>query len=120
MDHWLIAAAARRPDRLALVSARGGLSYKDLALRAGVAARALLARGVQPGDRVALKHEDDVEFALALHACLLVGARAVPIDLRLSGEERAARAAGAMLIVEPVPLEPVPLEPVPLAPPVVP
>ncbi len=116
MDHWLIGAAARRPDRLALVSARSGLSYKGLALRAGVAARALLARGVQPGDRVALGHEDRVEFAVALHACLLVGARAVPIDLRLSGEERAARAAGAIPIVEPVPLERVPLERVPLEP----
>ena len=36
-----------------------------------------------------------VEFAIALHACLLAGAPAVPIDLRLSEAERAAAAGGA-------------------------
>jgi O-succinylbenzoic acid--CoA ligase len=100
MDHWLTRAAALHPERPALAGARAGLSYADLALRAGIAARELVARGVQPGDRVALGHEDRIEFAVALHACLLAGARAVPIDLRLSGEERAMRAAGAMLLVE--------------------
>ncbi len=100
MDHWLVRAAALHPERPALVSPRGELAYSNLALRAGIAARALVARGVRPGDRVALACEDRVEFAIALHACLLAGARAVPIDLRLSGEERAARTAGAMLLVE--------------------
>ncbi len=100
MEHWLIRAAALRPERLALVSGRGGLTYSELALRAGLGARALVARGVQPGDRVALGYADRVEFAVALQACLLAGARAVPIDLRLSGAERAARAAGAILLSE--------------------
>ena len=39
------------------------------------------------------------EFVAALHGCLLRGAVAVPIDLRLSAAERATRAAGAAVVV---------------------
>src|SRR5581483_5685273 len=39
----------------------------------------------------------------ALHGCLLIGAVAVPIDLRLTEAERAPRTAGARLVLaEPV------------------
>ena len=39
------------------------------------------------------------DFAVALHGCLLAGAAAVPIDLRMTESERAARTAGARLVV---------------------
>ena len=44
---------------------------------------------------MALEIADRLEFAVALHACWLAGAPAVPIDLRLSEGERGRRAAGA-------------------------
>ncbi|HEX8975972.1 MAG TPA: AMP-binding protein, partial [Solirubrobacteraceae bacterium] len=67
----------------------------------------LRERGVGAGDRVALALPS-VELVPALHACLLIGAVAVPIDLRLRPEERRARVQGTALVLEaPVSGEPV-------------
>jgi O-succinylbenzoic acid--CoA ligase len=49
---------------------------------------------------VALALPPGVEFVAALHGCMLAGAVAVPIDLRLSDRERAARAEDAIAVVE--------------------
>ena len=40
---------------------------------------------------------------VALHGCLLVGCVAVPVDLRLTDEERAARAGGAEVVLTSLP-----------------
>jgi o-succinylbenzoate---CoA ligase len=87
---WLKLAAARHPDRVALETDAGSLTYAELAARAIAAARELGSR-----DPVALAQADPVEFAVALHACLLAGVAAVPIDPRLSAEERAIRIGSA-------------------------
>ena len=47
--------------------------------------------GVRAGDRVALALPAVEDFVVALHGCLLAGAVAVPVDLRLTDEERARR-----------------------------
>src|SRR6185503_2457058 len=47
-------AAARWPDAEALVDGDGRLSFAQLAARADEAARAFVASGVAPGDRVAI------------------------------------------------------------------
>ncbi len=41
-----------------------------------------------------------LDFACALHACLLLGAVAVPVDLRLGERERAAIVDGAAVVVD--------------------
>jgi O-succinylbenzoic acid--CoA ligase len=87
---WLKLAAARHPDRVALETGAGSLTYRELAVRAAAAARDL--DSAQP---VALAQTDPVEFAVALHACLLAGVAAVPIDPRLSADEGAIRIASA-------------------------
>ncbi len=51
------------------------------------------------GDRVALAL-DSAALVPALHGCLLLGAVAVPIDLRLNPAERAVRQASARLVLE--------------------
>jgi O-succinylbenzoic acid--CoA ligase len=52
---------------------------------------------------VAIALPAGLDFARALHACLLLGAVAVPVDLRLSVAERAQIAAGsAVLVSEPL------------------
>ncbi|MGA8365285.1 MAG: AMP-binding protein, partial [Solirubrobacteraceae bacterium] len=54
---------------------------------------------VERGDRVAIALPPGLQFAQALHACLLLGAVAVPVDLRLADAERAHICDGASLLV---------------------
>jgi O-succinylbenzoic acid--CoA ligase len=100
MVPWLLRAAAMHPDRPAV----NELSYAELEIGARSAAGALRELGVAPGDRVALALPAGLEFAVALHGCLLAGAVVVPVDLRLTDAEREARMAGANVLVE-TPLE---------------
>ncbi len=100
MEHWLSRAAAMHPGRVALLSAEGrSLTYAELEERALRVAGALLAQGVSAGEHVALALAGD-ELVAAVHGCMLAGAVAVPIDLRLSRAERSLRAAGAMAVVD--------------------
>jgi o-succinylbenzoate---CoA ligase len=92
MDHWLEWAAARRPDGVALERGGEGHTYAQLLQQARAEARRLAAAGVAPRERVPLGDEDRLQFAARLHGCLLHGAAAVPIDLRLSQAERELRA----------------------------
>ncbi|MGZ4174227.1 MAG: AMP-binding protein [Solirubrobacteraceae bacterium] len=96
MDHWLSRAAQIHPERVALATPEAELRYAELERLARAAAGALLARGVAPGDRVALALPAGAGFVAALHGCLMAGAIAVPIDPRLGVKERAARSAGAV------------------------
>ena len=66
--------------------------------RAG-ARRAGCARG-GTGERVAIALPAGLDFAVALHACLLLGAAAVPVDLRFGERERAAVVDGAAVVVD--------------------
>src|SRR5215211_3767716 len=75
VEPWLPRAARRRPQARAL----GTLTYAELDERVRRAAGAL---GVKRGDRVAIALPPGPEFAIALHACLISGATAVPVDLR--------------------------------------
>jgi O-succinylbenzoic acid--CoA ligase len=97
---WLPAAAARAPEREALRTRHGSLSYSELDTRAARAAHELAARGVEPGQRVAITLPPGAAFAEALHGCLRLGAVAMPIDPRLKAPERAARVATAATVVD--------------------
>ncbi len=100
VEAWLARAAATRPDHTALRTPLGDWSYARLHGVARAGAAELAARGVRPGERVAIALPAGLAFAQALHACLLLGAVAVPVDLRLSAGERARIAAGAAALVE--------------------
>ena len=100
MYHWLQLAASMHPQRVALVDAGVEVSYSELAERARAATYGLSERGVKAGDRVALALPAGTDFVAALHGCWFTGAVAMPIDLRLSAEERAAQAAGAALVLD--------------------
>jgi O-succinylbenzoic acid--CoA ligase len=76
----------------------GDITYAGLHERARALAGGLLERGVAAGDRVALALPSQ-ELLLALHGCMLIGAAAVPIDLRLGSAERAQRLTGAKLVL---------------------
>lgn len=99
MPSWVTAAAGRRPDRVAVESPERSLSYEQLRHAVIGAAGELQARGVGLGSRVALALPAGVDFLIAFHGCLVAGAVAVPIDLRLNEAERARRMAGAEVVV---------------------
>jgi O-succinylbenzoic acid--CoA ligase len=102
---WLARAAAARPPELALIGAEGeGWSYARLFGAAAAGARELADAGAGPRERVAIALPPGLAFAHALHSCLLLGAVAVPVDLRLGAPERERLAAGCgVLLEEPLP-----------------
>ena len=100
MEPWLTRAARIHGGRTALRTADGDqTTYAELHARARAVASALQARRVAPGDHVALALPS-AELVVALHACLLLGAVAVPIDLRLTEAEQALRTAHASLVLD--------------------
>jgi o-succinylbenzoate---CoA ligase len=101
MRNWLERAATLHPERIAIDHDSGAqLTYQALLQRARAAAAGQQAAGVIEADRLALRDEDRLEFAVALHGALMHGVACVPIDARLSAEEQARREAP-----EPVPYE---------------
>jgi O-succinylbenzoic acid--CoA ligase len=101
---WTSAAAAKHPDRIAIETPERSLTYDELS-------KAALARvgAIQGAKRVGIALPPGEEFVVALHTCLLAGAAAVPIDLRLNQAEREQRTAGADMVVG-EPLAPAPMK----------
>jgi O-succinylbenzoic acid--CoA ligase len=92
---WLSRAA---PDTIAVEAGDGALTYRELLARASAGAASL--RGAS---RVAIALGPGLDFAVALHACLLAGAAAVPVDLR----EPVPRLAEAEITIDaPLPAHP--------------
>jgi long-chain acyl-CoA synthetase len=94
--------AARDTTRPALLGETGRLSYGELEQRTAIAAANLRARGVAPGDRVALLLPNGPTFAAAFLATLRLGAVAVPLNVLLAKPEVEARLtiSGATLLVD--------------------
>jgi len=77
----LIEARAGRPDQLALETADAtSLTYSALLERAGRAANALVALGVEPGDRVAAQVDKSTDTIVLALACLRAGAALLPLN----------------------------------------
>ncbi len=74
--------AAAHGSREVLVHGATRLSYADLARRADAFGAGLLARGVRPGDKVALWLPDCVEWIVARWAATSIGAVMVPVNTR--------------------------------------
>src|SRR5256885_494844 len=100
VEGWLARAAAARPAHAALLAHDGACSYGELLEAASAGARELHARGARRGERVAIALPGGLGFAQALHGCLLLGAVAVPVDVRAPGREQERLAAGAAVVVD--------------------
>jgi O-succinylbenzoic acid--CoA ligase len=88
---------------MALDAPDGSCNYAQLYAAARQGADELIAAGARPGARVAIALPGGVAFAQALHACLLLGAVAVPVDLRLSpGEREAITGRADVIVAEPL------------------
>src|SRR5689334_22535818 len=78
------------PSGVAVETPDGALEYGELLSRARAGAAELAGH-----ERVAIALPPGLDFAVALHACLLAGAAAVPLDPR----EPVPRLAGATLTI---------------------
>ncbi len=74
------ASCARLPAKTAIVCDNERVTYGELAAKVDALASSLRLAGVEPGDRVALYLEPSVEFAVAVHAVLRLGAAFVPVS----------------------------------------
>ena len=85
------AAIRRAEDRFgsleALVDGDVRLTYEELGERVRVAARVFAARGVRPGDRVAVCAPNTHHWMIAALGALYAGATLVPINTRYTGTE---------------------------------
>jgi acyl-CoA synthetase (AMP-forming)/AMP-acid ligase II len=99
----LDAAAHHAPDRLALVTDAGAVTFAVLRARTEIVAAGLAAL-TEPGDRVAILAENRAEYVECYYAVPRAGRVLVPLNHRLHAEEwRAAltRSGARVLIAEP-------------------
>ena len=77
----IIVARAPRPDQMALETPDAtGLTYAQLFERSAQAANALVALGVEPGDRVAAQVDKSTDVIVLALACLRAGAALLPLN----------------------------------------
>lgn len=91
----VVNAAARFPDRAAVIEGDVTLSFADLDQRAGRLAAALAAAGIGAGDRVAILASNDAEFTEVRVGVERAAAVLVPLNHRLNPVELAAVVADA-------------------------
>ncbi|MDB9527371.1 condensation domain-containing protein, partial [Oscillatoria sp. CS-180] len=72
--------AQANPDATAVIFEDIVLTYRDLEQQANQLAHYLMAKGVQPGNRIALCLERSTELVITLLAILKVGATYLPLD----------------------------------------
>ena len=83
----LTQAAARYPDRAAVLLDQQLMRYRDLAGASARAASWLRGRGIRPGDRVALMLPNVPEFPVLYYGILRAGGIVVPTNPLLKARE---------------------------------
>ena len=73
-------AAARYPDRLALIDERGTLTFEEVHLRTNALAREMRAAGIREGDGVAIMCRNHRGFVETTVACSKLGASALYLN----------------------------------------
>jgi acyl-CoA synthetase (AMP-forming)/AMP-acid ligase II len=80
-------AVVRYGDDEAVVDGTLRLTFRQLSARIDRVARALVARGIRPGDRVALWAPNGADWVVTSFAVYAIGAVLVPMNTRYRGEE---------------------------------
>lgn len=75
------------PDRHALIDGDVRLTYRELSVRVNRLANALLALGLERGDRVAILDWNSHRYAEAYYACAIAGLTFLPLNSRLAAPE---------------------------------
>jgi amino acid adenylation domain-containing protein len=103
--HELIEEQARRhPDDVAAVHGDSRICYGELDGRANQVARALLARGLQPEDVVAVVTERDLDWLTAVLAVFKAGGAYLPVEPNFPADRIArvlTRAGCRLVLTEP-------------------
>jgi len=97
------AAAARRPDRVAVVDERGELTFAEVHRRTNALAHALGDHGVNEGDGVAIMCRNHRGFVEATVACSKLGAHALYLNTSFAAPQLAdvlAREAPSAVIYD--------------------
>jgi long-chain acyl-CoA synthetase len=87
LAHALDATATRTPESVALVFEGAEVTFAQMRARSLGAADVLAARGVGPGDRVAIWVPNHPSFASAMYGAWRLGAVAVPVHAALTEPE---------------------------------
>ncbi len=85
----VMASIAARPDAEAVVEPGRRVTYRELGGLVRTATRAMMAAGVEPGDRVAIWAPNGLGWIVAALAAQAAGAALVPINTRWKGVEAA-------------------------------
>lgn len=80
VHQWVEQVAADQPDAVAIETAHTSITYAELNSKANRLARAMIACGAGPGQRVAIVCDRDALQGIAVLAVLKAGAAYVPID----------------------------------------
>jgi acyl-CoA synthetase (AMP-forming)/AMP-acid ligase II len=103
LPEFVLGAAYRRGSKRALVDAATGqeVSYAGLADAVREIGAGLSARGMRPGDVLALCAQNSIEFAVAWYAAASVGAIVTTVNPQCTGDEiaRQLRQTGARWLV---------------------
>jgi amino acid adenylation domain-containing protein len=101
LQHLLTETAARTPQRLAVASGDGRLSYEELDRLSTRVARSLRRMGVAPGDRVAILAPKSAAAVAGLYGVLKAGACYVPLDPKAPAQrlDYVVRDSGAAVII---------------------
>jgi acyl-CoA synthetase (AMP-forming)/AMP-acid ligase II len=77
---------ARHPDDPAVIVGDQTHTYADLFRLSHALARSLSDRGIEAGDRIAFLLPNGLEIVLCYYACFILGAIAVPLNIRFPPE----------------------------------
>ncbi|MEL6978313.1 MAG: class I adenylate-forming enzyme family protein [Pseudomonadota bacterium] len=90
LGYWCFEAAARYPDKIALIDLSGAaprsLTYAELERRLDQAAGWMRAAGLAPGDRLAMAVGNRLEFIEIFFGAMRAGVVPVPLNTRLGPE----------------------------------
>jgi long-chain acyl-CoA synthetase len=89
IDFRLRVAARAAPDKTALCDSRRFVTWGELDRRVNRIARALIARNVRPGDKVAVLGVNSVSYVEVMLATVRAGACTVPLSTYVTAKTRA-------------------------------
>ena len=89
METVLLSHCRKFPDKEAFIFGERRVTYAEFGRRVTAIAKALIARGVKPGDRIVLYLPNCLEFAEGMFGTLAAGAIVIPVTTRLTLSELA-------------------------------
>jgi amino acid adenylation domain-containing protein len=92
LESFLEHSAQHRPDKIALVCGQSRLTYAELESRSNRLAHALMAEGIERGDRVAVYLPNTVEAVVSIFAIFKAGA----VLMMVNPTTKAAKLAGLL------------------------